>query len=157
MDLELNKSKCHPHVFSRPRLASIFTPPQSPILSIHPIFGLLSASRSPENSTSALCVPRARRYAYEKICDWLFKFFSPNLGIEERNKEPEFGGKFPQRPLKESIGILYDYGPGVRGTNAQHFPSLIWEHSHLCQYFFFWVKNDTWNGWSGTGCRPISE
>ena len=43
---------------------------------------------SPENSTSVLCVPRARRYTYEKIR--LFKYFTINqkLGIEQMNKVP---------------------------------------------------------------------
>ena len=27
--------------------------------------------------------------------------------------------KIFERPLIENIGILYNYGPGVRGTNAQ--------------------------------------
>ena len=40
------------------------------------------AARSPDNSTSVICVPRARRYAYDKICDLLFKYFTPKLGIE---------------------------------------------------------------------------
>ena len=43
----------------------------------------------------------------------------------------------PKRPSLENIGIIYNYGPGVRGTNAQHLPSSIWEHSHLCQDFLF--------------------
>ena len=43
--------------------------------------------RSPDNSKSVLCVPRARRYAYEKIRDWLFKFFPPKLGIEQMNNK----------------------------------------------------------------------
>ena len=29
----------------------------------------------------------------------------------------------PKRPLIENFGILYNYGPGVRGTNAQRLPS----------------------------------
>ena len=41
---------------------------------------------SPDNSTSVLCVSRARRYAYDKICDLLFKYFTPKLGIEHMNK-----------------------------------------------------------------------
>ena len=31
----------------------------------------------------------------------------------------------PKRPSTENIGILYNYGPGVRGTNAQRLPSPI--------------------------------
>ena len=38
--------------------------------------------RSPDNSTSVLCVPRARRCAYDVIRDLLFKYFTPKLGIE---------------------------------------------------------------------------
>ena len=36
----------------------------------------------------------------------------------------------PERPSIENIGIFYNYGPGVRGTNAQRLPSPMWEHSH---------------------------
>ena len=43
---------------------------------------------SPDNSTSVLCVPRARRYAYDKIRDILFTCFTPKLGIEQMNKVP---------------------------------------------------------------------
>ena len=51
-------------------------------------------------------------------------FFLPRLGIEQMNK---VSGKIEiferlltisKRPLKESIGILYNYGPGVRKINA---------------------------------------
>ena len=38
----------------------------------------------------------------------------------------------PKRPSLENICKLYNYGPGVRSN-----PSLIWEHSHLCQDFVF--------------------
>ena len=31
----------------------------------------------------------------------------------------------PKRPSIENIDILYNYGPGVRGTNAQRLPSPI--------------------------------
>ena len=31
----------------------------------------------------------------------------------------------PERTLIENIGILYNYGPGIRGTNAQRLPSPI--------------------------------
>ena len=31
----------------------------------------------------------------------------------------------PKRPSIENIGILYNYGPGVRGTNAQRLRSQI--------------------------------
>ena len=34
----------------------------------------------------------------------------------------------PKRPSKENIGIVYNYGPGVRGTNAQCLPSPILEN-----------------------------
>ena len=44
--------------------------------------------RSPDNSTSVLCVLRARRYAYGKIRDSLFKYFTPKLGIEQMNRVP---------------------------------------------------------------------
>ena len=30
-----------------------------------------------------------------------------------------------KRPSIENIGILYNYGPGVRGKNAQRLPSPI--------------------------------
>ena len=30
-----------------------------------------------------------------------------------------------ERPSIQNIGILYNYGPGVRGTNAQRLPSPI--------------------------------
>ena len=38
-------------------------------------------------------------------------------------------------PIKKNIGILYNHGPSVRGTNAQRLPSPILEHSYLCQDF----------------------
>ena len=41
----------------------------------------------------------------------------------------------PKRRSIENIGIHYNYGPGVRGTNAPRLPSPIWEHSHLCKDF----------------------
>ena len=31
----------------------------------------------------------------------------------------------PERPSLENIGELYNYGPGVRGSNAQRLPSPI--------------------------------
>ena len=31
----------------------------------------------------------------------------------------------PKRPSVENISIFYNYGPGVRGTNAQRLPSPI--------------------------------
>ena len=31
----------------------------------------------------------------------------------------------PKRPSIHNISKLYNYGPGVRGTNAQHLPSPI--------------------------------
>ena len=31
----------------------------------------------------------------------------------------------PKRPSIENFDILYNYGPGVRGTNAQRLPSPI--------------------------------
>ena len=37
---------------------------------------------------SVLCVLRARRYAYDKIRDLLFKYFTLKLGIEQINKAP---------------------------------------------------------------------
>ena len=46
------------------------------------------SNRSPDNSMSALCVARARRYAYDKIRDLSFKYFTPKLGIEQMNKVP---------------------------------------------------------------------
>ena len=42
----------------------------------------------------------------------------------------------PKRPSIENIGILYNHGHGVRGTNAQRLPGPIREHSHLCQDFY---------------------
>ena len=39
----------------------------------------------------------------------------------------------PKRPSIENIGILYNYGPGLRGTNAQRLPSATLENLHLCQ------------------------
>ena len=48
----------------------------------------------------------------------------------------------PKRPSIENIGILHNYGPGVRGTNAQRLPSPIWEHSHLCQDFVIHFIHD---------------
>ena len=63
---------------------------------------------------------------------------SPKLGIEQMNKVPrkieisyllveifERPLSIPKRPSIENIGILYNYGPGVRGTNAQRLPSPI--------------------------------
>ena len=47
--------------------------------------------RSPDNSTSVLCVLRVRRYANDNIRDLLFKCFTSKLGIEQMNKVP---GKF---------------------------------------------------------------
>ena len=44
--------------------------------------------RSPDNSTSVVYVPRARRYAYDKIRHLLFKYFTPKLGIEQMNMIP---------------------------------------------------------------------
>ena len=47
------------------------------------------------------------------------------LGIERMNKVPgeikifERPLNIPKRPSIENIGILYNYGPRVRGTNAQ--------------------------------------
>ena len=43
---------------------------------------------SPDHSTSVLCVLCARRYAYDKIRDLLFKYFTPKLGIEQMNRVP---------------------------------------------------------------------
>ena len=40
----------------------------------------------------------------------------------------------PKRPSIENIGILHNYGLGVRGTNAQRLPGPILEHSHLCAH-----------------------
>ena len=31
----------------------------------------------------------------------------------------------PKRPSIENFGIFYNHGPGVRGKNAQRFPSPI--------------------------------
>ena len=42
--------------------------------------------RSSDNSTNALCVSRAKRYAYNKIRDLLFRYFTPKLEIEQMNK-----------------------------------------------------------------------
>ena len=52
----------------------------------------------------------------------------------------------PKRPLIGNIGILYNYGPGVRGTNAQCLPSRNWEHSDFCHdfsapYHRKWLEN----------------
>ena len=55
-----------------------------------------------------------------KISYLLVEIFEPTLNISKR-------------PLIENIGILYNNGSGVRGTNAQRLPSQIWEHSRLCQ------------------------
>ena len=66
-------------------------------------------------------------------------YFLPlKLGIEQLNKVPgkikisyllvetfERPLNIPKRPSIENIGIIYNYGPGVRGTNAQHLPSSI--------------------------------
>ena len=72
-----------------------------------------------------LCVPRARRYAYEKIRDCLLKFFPSKLGIEQMDKVPGQIKKIilisrnPKRPLKEYIGILHNFGTGVKGTKTE--------------------------------------
>ena len=71
-------------------------------------------------------------------------FLRLKLGIEQMNKVPgkikisyllveisERPLNIPKRPSIKNIGILYNYGPGVRNTNAQRLPSSIWEHSHL--------------------------
>ena len=64
-------------------------------------------------------------------------YFLPlKLGIEQINKVPgkikisyllikifERPLNIPERPSLEYISILYIYGPGVRGTNAQRLPS----------------------------------
>ena len=60
------------------------------------------------------------------------------IGIEQMNKVPrkieisyvlveifERPLDIAKRPSIENIGILYNYGPGVRGTNAQRLPSPI--------------------------------
>ena len=44
--------------------------------------------RSRDKITSVLSVPRARRYAYDKIRHLLFKYFMPELGIEQMSKVP---------------------------------------------------------------------
>ena len=75
---------------------------------------------------------RASHNANEKNRDWLFIFLPLKLEIEQMNKVPD-KIKIPyllveifERPLNipkrlsiENIGILYNYGPGVRDTNAQ--------------------------------------
>ena len=68
--------------------------PNIAIFRIDFIFSHLSAylpksanQGSPDSSTSVLCVPRTRRYAYHKIRDLLFKYFKRKLGIEHMNKE----------------------------------------------------------------------
>ena len=43
-----------------------------------------------------------------KISDVLVEIFERPVNI-------------PKRPSIENIGILYNYGPGLRGTNAQRF------------------------------------
>ena len=81
------------------------------------------------------CFLLASHYANEKNRD---RFLPLKLGIEQINKVP---GKIKisyllveiferplnilKRPSTENIGILYNYGPGVTGTNAQRLPSLI--------------------------------
>ena len=75
-------------------------------------------------------------------------FLPLKLGIEQMNKVPGkikisyLSVKIFERPLNipkrhsiENIGILYNYGPSIRATNAQRLPSPIWEHSHLWQDF----------------------
>ena len=68
-------------------------------------------------------------------------FFTLKLGIVQMNKVPckikisYLSVEIFERPSIEHIGILYNYGPGVRGTNAQRLPRPIWEHSHLFQDF----------------------
>ena len=76
-------------------------------------------------------------------------YFLPiKLGIEQKNKVPgkikisyllveifERPLNIAKRPSIENIDIFYNYGPGVRGTNAQRLPSPIWEHSDLFQDF----------------------
>ena len=79
---------------------------------------------SPDNSMSFLCVPRARHYAYDKIRDLLFKYSTPKLGIKQINMGTRLNWNIKfvsgrhKRPLKESIDILHNYGPGVRGMKA---------------------------------------
>ena len=87
---------------------------------------------------SILCVPRASHYANEKNRDRLFIFLPLKLRIEQMNKVPgkikmsyllvdifERPLNIPKRPSIENIGILYNHGPGVRGTNAQRLRSPI--------------------------------
>ena len=88
--------------------------------------------RSSDKGASVLCVPRASHYANGKNCDRLFIFLPLKLGIEQMNKVPgkikisnvlveifERPLNIPKRPSMENIGILYNYGPGVRVTKAQ--------------------------------------
>ena len=65
----------------------------------------------------------------------------------------------PKRPSIENICILYNYGPGVRGMNAQRLPSSIWEHSHLCQDIHLLTVNSPVNqltfDWMGMFLRSF--
>ena len=78
--------------------------------------------------------------ASKPLCQWKEprSVLPLKLGIEQINKIPgkikisyllveicERPLNIPKRPSIENIGILYNYGPGVRGTNAQRLPSPI--------------------------------